>query len=295
MILSRIDLHYTIRMENRWLHRYAVLLAVCTALLFVTGPAVSSNQERPLYSLGQSHAWLGAAVSLLMAGLAIWLSRMKERAWLRRLAWAALGANIVQDLMGIETGTPPAPVRIFHVLLGQLFFSTTVAIAVFTSEGWNQSPKPVGDGSLPRFLATATAAVVLLQVALGAAHRHGVMDALPHILGAFVVAVFLGPTLAAVLRTQHPEVRPAGIAFSVVVSLQMLLGFGLLTMESLDVDPLAMIVATTLHAALGAFSLAAAVVLAMQIRRVVQATAQETRQSPSPLSNQEIRSHKPRT
>jgi heme A synthase len=271
-------------MESPWLHRYSVVVSVCTALLFISGPVVSSNEERPLYSLGQTHAWLGAAVSLLVAGLAIGLSRMKERAWLRRLVWGALGASILQDLMAIEAGPPPTPARIFHVLLGQLLFSTTVAVAIVTSKGWNLRPKPVEDGSLPRFLATATPAVVLLQIALGAAFRHGVTDALPHILGAFVVAVFLGPTLAAILRTQHPQVRPAGIAFSVLVSLQILLGFGLLTMQALDVDPLVMIVATTAHAALGALTLAAAVVMALQIRRVMRAAGgHEPNESPSAL------------
>ena len=108
-------------MENPWLHRYAVLVAVCTALLVITGPVVTSNEARPLYSLGRSHAWLGAAVSALMAGLVVWLSRLKEPTWLLRLAWAALGVNIAEDLLGLDTGPVPAPIRIAHTLLGQLF------------------------------------------------------------------------------------------------------------------------------------------------------------------------------
>ena len=56
-------------MENPWLHRYTVLVAACTALLFINGPVVSTSEERPLYSLGQTHAWLGVAVTILMAGL----------------------------------------------------------------------------------------------------------------------------------------------------------------------------------------------------------------------------------
>src|ERR1700682_1835313 len=85
-----------------WLHRYAVVVAVCTALLIITGPAVSTNEARPLYFLGQIHELLGAAVSILMAGLAIWLTRLKEQIWLRRLAWAALAANLVQDLLAFK-------------------------------------------------------------------------------------------------------------------------------------------------------------------------------------------------
>jgi len=256
-------------MENPSLHRYAVLAAACTALLFITGPVVSTSEERPLYSLGQGHAWLGAAVTILMAGLLIWLSRLKEPVWLQRLAWAALGANIVQDLVALQSDPLPAPVRIAHSLLGQLFFLATVAIAVITSKSWNQAPKPVQDGSRTRFLATAMAALVLLQVTLGAAFRHGVTAGLPHILGALVVAVFLGPAMAAILRTETPEVRSAAIALIMLTTVQLLLGFALLTMQSFDdIDPLVVIIATTAHVAIGAFTLAAAAITAILIRRV---------------------------
>lgn len=256
-------------MENPWLHRYAVLAAACTALLFITGSVVSTSEERPLYSLGQTHAWLGAAVTVLMAGLPIWLSRFKELAWLRRLAWAALVANIVQDLVAFESAPLPVPVRIAHSLLGQLFFLATVAIAVFTSRSWNQAPRPVQDGSRARFLATTTAALVLLQVTLGAAFRHGVTGVLPHILGALVVAVFLGPAMAAILRTETPDVRSAAITLIMLTTVQLLLGFAVLTMQSFDdIDPLVVIIAATAHVTIGAFTLAAAVITAILIRRV---------------------------
>jgi heme A synthase len=268
-------------MENPWLRRYAVLVAVCTALLIITGPAVSSNEVRPLYSLGQSHAWLGATVTTLMAGLVIWLTRLKERVGLRRLAYAALGANIVQDLLGFDP--VPAPMRISHALLGFFFFSTTVAIAVFVSKGWMQNPKPVENGSLPRFLVMTIPSLVLFQVTLGVAFRHGVMSGLPHILGALVVAAFLGPAMALILRNQHTEVRSAGIALTLCASLQILLGFTLLII--LAMDPLVVIVATTAHAAMGAFTLAAAAVVAMRMRRVIWAgAARETEESPSSFS-----------
>jgi len=255
-------------MENPWLHRYTVLVAAGAALLFVNGPVVSTSEERPLYSLGQTHAWLGAVVTLLMAGLAIWISRSKEPAWLRQLAWAALAANIVQDLAALETGPLPVPVRIAHTVLALLLFPATVVIAVFTSGSWNQIPKPIQDGSRARFLATTTAALVLLQVILGAAFRHGVTGGLPHILGALVVAVFLGPAMAAILRTETPEVRSAAIALIMLTTVQLLLGFALLTMQSFDdIDPLVVIIATTAHVAIGAFTLAAALITAVLIRR----------------------------
>jgi heme A synthase len=255
-------------MENPWLHRYTVLVAACTALLFINGPVVSTSEERPLYSLGQSHAWLGVAVTILMAGLVFWISRSRDPVWLRRLAWAASGANIVQDLVALETAPLPAPVRIAHTVLGLVLFSTMMLIAVATSHTWNQIRKPVQDGSRARFLATTTGALVLLQVILGAAFRHGVTGGLPHILGALVVGVFLGPAMATILRTETPEVRSAAIALIMLTTVQLLLGFALLTMQSFDdIDPLVVIIATTAHVAIGAFTLAAAVITAILIRR----------------------------
>jgi len=257
-------------MENPWLHRYAVLVAGCTALLFLNGPVVAPSEERPLYSLGQTHAWLGAAVTILMTGLLIWVLRSKVPAGLRRLAWAGLCANIVQDLVAFESAPLPLLVRIAHSFLGQLFFLATVAIAVVTSKSWNQFSGPVEDVSRVRFLATTTAALVLLQVMLGTAFRHGVIGVLPHILGALVVAVCLGPAMATILRTENPAVRSAAIALIMLATVQILLGFALLTIESLDTDPLVVIIITTVHVVVGACTLAAATTTAILIRRLTQ-------------------------
>src|SRR4029077_17511345 len=130
----------------------------------------------------------------------------------------------------------PAPARSAHTLVGQLFFPTTVVIAVFTSKNWNQSQKPVDkpveNASRLRFLTSTTAALVLLQVTLGAAFRHGVIEGLPHILGALVVAVFLCPAMAVFFRVDGPALRSAGIGLTVAACVQILLGFVLLTMKS---------------------------------------------------------------
>lgn len=258
-------------MKNAWLHRYAVLVAACSALLFITGPVVTTKDQRTLYSLVQTHARLGALVAILMAGLVIWIWRLKEQAWLQRLVWAALGANIVQDLVALESDPIPAPVKLAHALVGELFFSAVVVVAVFTSKNWSQDAKapekPVENARRLRFLTTATALLVLLQVTLGAAYRHHVIEGLPHILGALVVAVFLCLAMAAVFRTEHARLRSAGIALTMAASMQILLGFALLTMESFDdINPLVVIVATIAHLVLGALTLAAAVVIATLVR-----------------------------
>src|SRR5580700_1362634 len=97
-----------------WLHRFAVALAVCTLFLVVAGASVTSKQaglsvpDWPL-SYGQvmpemtggvlfehGHRLVATFVGILTIGLAVWLSRADQRAWMRKLGWIALGAVIVQ-------------------------------------------------------------------------------------------------------------------------------------------------------------------------------------------------------
>ena len=83
----------------------------------------------------------------------------------------------------------PKPVSISHACLAQLFFSTTVLIALFTSEDWLRERPMVEDSGAPSLhtLALAVPVCVLGQLALGAAARHKALGVLPHIAGAAVV------------------------------------------------------------------------------------------------------------
>jgi len=140
-------------MEKPWLHRYAILLAVCTLLLVAAGASVTSNQaglsvpDWPL-SYGKvmpemkggvfyehGHRMIATLVGFLTVIMAIWLWRVEDRRWMRNLGLAALAAVIVQGVLGGMTVKYmlPKPVSISHACLAQLFFSTTVAIAIFTS------------------------------------------------------------------------------------------------------------------------------------------------------------------
>ena len=98
-------------MVNLALHRFAVLLAVSTLFLVIAGASVTSNQaglsvpDWPL-SYGQvmpemkggvfyehGHRMIASAVGFLTVILAIWLWRTEQRAWVRRLGFAALGQS----------------------------------------------------------------------------------------------------------------------------------------------------------------------------------------------------------
>src|ERR1700691_5232615 len=170
-------------MERFWLHRYAVLLAVCTLFLVVAGASVTSKEaglsvpDWPL-SYGQvmpqmtggvffehGHRMVATAVGFMTIILAIWLTLVETRPWMKKLGFTALGAVIVQGLLGgltVKLMLPPA-VSISHARLAHVFFSTTLAIALFTSKRWLEGPEMVEDHGWPslRSLAIATPVMVL--------------------------------------------------------------------------------------------------------------------------------------
>ena len=260
----------------RRMHRYAILVVLLTAALLVTGPAVTSNENRPLYDLGQWHPWLGAALTLLVGGLAIGLWRGGYRVRLRQLGWATFAVSLIQGLPYFVGDTVPAPMRILHALLAQLFFAGVVAIAILTATSALRGPAPLNpeSASRVRFLATASPAVVLSQVALGAAHRHGAVEAAPHIIWALVTALFLAVALTLILREEHPELQPAGILLAILIAVQMLLGFSVLILQSLDIDPAIQIIATSAHTVTGALTLAATLALAIKVRHLPEAVGE---------------------
>src|SRR3989442_8778061 len=164
-------------MHPTWLHRYAVLLACCTLLLVVAGGLVTSNEaalwvpDWPL-SYGKlmppmeggiffehGHRMVATTVGILTIILAVWLWRRERRGWMRRLGFVALAAVIAQGLLGGMTVIfmLPKAVSISHACLAQLFFSTTVLIALFTSAGWLEKAPIVEDTGSPSLHALATA------------------------------------------------------------------------------------------------------------------------------------------
>ena len=288
-------------MNNIWLHRYSILLAVCTLLLVVAGASVTSNDaglsvpDWPL-SFGKvmpemkggvfyehGHRMVATTVGLLTIGLVIWIWSVEQRRWLKRLSLAALGAVVVQGVLGGMTvlyKLPPA-ISVSHACLAQLFFSTTVAIALFTSPYWRRGAQEVPDSGWPslRSLVVVTAAVVLGQLALGAAYRHKALDIIPHIIGALVVLAVV-TTVAVITITQHSAhrgLKGAAKGLMHITFLQLVLGVAayltrINTSEGAGPSA-ALVVSTVIHVAVGALVMAASVVLAIQVFRNVRRPA----------------------
>jgi cytochrome c oxidase assembly protein subunit 15 len=222
---------------------------------------------------------VATTVGMLTIGLAIWLTRADGRRWMRRLGWIALGAVIAQGLLGGMTVIfmLPKPVSISHACLAQLFFSTTVLIALFTSAEWARSRPPRQDAGSPGLhtLAIAAPVCVLGQLALGAAARHRAIGVLPHIAGAAVVTgVILWIAIRVLVgHSDSPPLRRSALALLVIGVSQVFLGIAAYMSRIATIDapqPMAVMVGFTVaHVAVGALTMAASVVMCAQIFRYV--------------------------
>jgi cytochrome c oxidase assembly protein subunit 15 len=277
------------------LYRWSLLLAFCTLLLVVAGGLVTSRDaglsvpDWPL-SYGQlmppmeggilyehGHRMIATTVGLLTIVSMIWLLRTEKRKWLRWLGVIALVAVIVQGVLGGLTVLYLLPwwISTSHASLAQLFFSTTVAMALFTSGWWLRGPSPVEEN--PKFpirgLSLAAPILVLSQLALGAAARHKAIGSIYHISWAPVVTgVILWVSLRILLHyAQNRELRIAAVVLLGITFCQVFLGIAaymtrIAYADAVQPMPL-MVTFTVLHVAVGALTMASSVALAILVRR----------------------------
>jgi cytochrome c oxidase assembly protein subunit 15 len=290
---------------NAPLHRFAVFTAGCTLLLVVAGALVTSNDaglavpDWPL-SYGSllppmvggifyehGHRMVATFVGILTVALAVWLQLREPRAWMRKFGWAALAMVIVQGLLGGLTVLffLPRPISIAHASLAQLFFCTTVAIALFTSRWWVSPAESQPEGAAAdhlRRLTRLTAGAVFVQLVLGASFRHQAFGILPHIFWA-VVVLALSIALSRRTRRDFPAVaalrHPAAIV-AALVGVQILLGTAafwsrLVAQEFPQPIPV-MVAFTVAHVAVGALTLGASVVAALCAHRVLPPEPRES-------------------
>ncbi len=178
------------------LHRFAQFVAAFTVLLILAGSLVTSTGSGlsvpdwpttygwnmftfpPQMWVGgifyeHGHRLIASTVGLLTIVLAVWLWRSDRRTWVRRLGVTALAAVILQGLLGGLTVLffLPAPISTAHAALAEIFFCLTVALALFTSNGWLRGDDAIDDGPL-RTVATTTSALIYVQILVGATMRH---------------------------------------------------------------------------------------------------------------------------
>jgi cytochrome c oxidase assembly protein subunit 15 len=292
---------------SKGLNRFAILVACATFFLIIAGALVTSNDaglatsDWPL-SNGEflppmvgnmfyehGHRMIATTVGLLTIGLAIYVRLKEKRMWIWRLTLFALIAVIAQGILGGLTVKMMLPIGVStaHATLAQLFFCTTVSLAVFTSRSWIEArPLPEEKGSPLRHMCTIALLIILVQLVLGATLRHSakwdqplpVQLILAHVAGAIAVMVALGGTSISVLRRYKGEkflTRPATIALVLLV-VQLTLGVAayLTRVKSPD-DPQPlhpMIGVTVAHVACGALVFATTIVLTLRAYRVLPAS-----------------------
>src|SRR4051794_22181126 len=163
---------------NRGLNRFAIFVACATFFLIIAGALVTSHDaglatpDWPL-SNGQffpkmvgnlfwehGHRLVATTVGMLTIVLLFYILLKEGRRWVRRLGFLALLGVVAQGLLGGLTVKLMLPLWVSsaHATLAQLFFCTTVSLAVFTSQGWMEARalQPEDKGTLPlRYLCTA--------------------------------------------------------------------------------------------------------------------------------------------
>ena len=301
-----------------WLHRYLRLLTGASLLLITAGGLVTSTgsglsvPDWPnsygyfMYSFPFSnmvggifyehgHRLIASTVGLMTIGLAVWVTRVDDRRWMRRLGWFALVAVCTQGLLGGLTVIYllPTPISVSHAGLAQLFFVLVVSLAIFTSPGWlrgydrDAAMRRSIDADVPLGRMTRLAPLIIFcQILVGATMRHtGAGLAIPdfpwsfgrvippvwtvaigvhytHRIGAVVVSGIVIAILGHILahhRGKQEFTRPALLLGATVLAQVALGAWTVLSQRQVNVN--------TAHVATGAVLFVTSVVLMLRVHR----------------------------
>ena len=289
------------RANNRALHLFCVLLAVCTFILIIAGGLVTSNDaglsvpDWPL-SYGQwmpqmvggifyehGHRMIAATVGMLTVVLACWLFLVGADRGLKRLGLFALVAVVLQGVLGGLTVLLelPVAVSVLHAMLAQGFFCIVISLALFTSRSWPPAWADVSTPAQPRFRTARLLTLALfVQLLLGAVLRHsGTLDGVKatrvdflalagHLAGALLVAGLIVAVGLPILKTASTDLtaRLSSLLLGLLV-VQLGLGVGalLVRLQAGDrIQPMPVDVGvTTAHVSVGALMLAASLILTL--------------------------------
>jgi cytochrome c oxidase assembly protein subunit 15 len=245
-----------------------------------------------------SHRLSAGMMTILTIILALWMWRTESRAWLRRLAYFAVGLVLAQAVVGglrvlldhvqVESlGTSLGQlIAMLHACLAQALACTLLALAVSSSRSWILRPIPAGDGV--RRIGTLCCVLLFLQLGVAAVMRHsfaglaiptfpwstpehgllpaqwnfGVAIQFAHRVMALVIAVAVAMFAVAIWRDRGSSLAMRAGASGLVslLSFQILLGASIIwTQRSVYV--------TTAHVLVGALTLVTAFWLAWLAHR----------------------------
>jgi len=191
------------RVSDRWLHRYAILVASCTLALIALGGLVTSREagmavpDWPTtygynmfffpFRLWQGgifdehvHRLAASGVGLLTVILAVWVQWVEPRSWVKKLGWSALALVVFQGVLGGKRvmlnsvpvfGVPGSIFfGVFHAATAQVFLCLLGTLALATSRFW-QTSAPGSVTVAARWVPLLTG-LILLQLLVAATMRH---------------------------------------------------------------------------------------------------------------------------
>jgi cytochrome c oxidase assembly protein subunit 15 len=180
---------------SRALNRFIWLTAAATLFLICSGGMVTSKgvglavPDWPttfgynmfLFPISQwvggvffehTHRLIASTVGFLTIILAFWIWRNDSRRWMRMLGWSALGAVVLQGVLGgLRVTMLKNEIGIFHACLAQAFFGLLIFLGLATSRIWNEiAARPFR--STLWWLPIVSTILIYVQLALGATMRH---------------------------------------------------------------------------------------------------------------------------
>jgi cytochrome c oxidase assembly protein subunit 15 len=291
---------------NRGVHRFAVFVAAWTVLLFVFGALVTSKNAAlsvPDWpksfgtwfpSLRQlaggaffehSHRVIAGVMGVFTLVLVVLIWAKDPRRWLRWFGVVAVAGVAVQAVLGGEVVRQLLQywLPVLHACFAQLVFAAVLGIAVFTSKWWIEERPRLPDGGAPSIqaLAILNAAVIFLQVVLGAGFRHSEIPVWPHMAGALAVLATVTWTTVALRKRfgDAREMKRARLALHAIFGLQFLLGFGAYwgRLASEKSGPTsATVLLTVTHTVLGALLFALSILVVLICYRLVPRSREVT-------------------
>src|SRR2546423_5907212 len=240
-------------------------------------PSLTMLQGGDLFEF--SHRVVAGGLGLLTLALAAWLWVKEKRPWLRWLGLTAVLGVAVQAVLGGQVVIRLLHywLPVIHACFAQIVFGAVVGIAAFTSKWWVSDQPQLEDSGTPSIhsLAILNAAVIYVQVILGAGFRHKEIPIWPHMAGAMLeLGMVIWPAVALRKRfAQSRELSRARILLHTIFGTQFLLGLAaywsrLTTADAPQPMPV-MVTLTVIHTLVGALLFAFSVLIVLACYRLV--------------------------
>jgi heme A synthase len=285
---------------NSGVHKFAVFTVCWTILLFVAGALVTSKDAAlsvpdwpksygtwfPTMRMlaggaffEHSHRVIAAVMGFLVLLLAIWLWKRDPRPWMRWFGVIAVGGVVAQAILGGQVVRQLLHywLPVVHASFAQIVFAAVLSIAVFTSKWWVSERPQLEDSGTPSIhsLAILNAAVIYLQVILGAGFRHKEIPIWPHMAGALLVFGMIVWTAITLRKrfAQSRELSKVRILLHAIFGIQFLLGLAaywsrLSTADAPQPMPI-MVELTVIHTVVGAILFAFSVLVVLMCYRLI--------------------------